>query len=147
MSRTLCMLALAAAVVWPAVAAPQSAPVFNMVGTWKGLNQGLVDGVATHHPADATSRPAGKYKIRRQNFTYVFAEQEGPLFWGTMSSDTVKDIRMLGSLSIDGKTIYMVSQEGHLDGTIIDPDTIEMCYRHANAQSAVIGCNVMKRQK
>ena len=56
-------------------------------------------------------------------------------------------IRILGTLSIDGKTVYMVSKEGYIDGTLIDVDTIESCYRHVNPQSAVIGCNLMKRQK
>jgi hypothetical protein len=40
-----------------------------------------------------------------------------------MSSDTPKDI---GSFSSDGKTIHIMSQEGHLDSTIINADTIEV---------------------
>ncbi len=41
----------------------------------------------------------------------------------------------------------MVSKEGYLDGQVVDADTIEMCYRHVNATSAVVGCNLMKRVK
>ena len=148
MTRTICTFVLAAAIVSPAAAwAQTSAPIFDMKGTWTGYNEGLVDGLATHHPADVANTPAGKYRIRRQNFTYKFDGQEGRLFWGTMGSEQQKDIRILGTLSIDGKTVYMVSKEGYIDGTLIDVDTIESCYRHVNPQSAVIGCNLMKRQK
>jgi hypothetical protein len=128
-------------------AAAQTAAVFDMKGTWAGDNEALVDGPAAHHPPDVQSRAAGNYRLREHKITYTFVGQEGRRFWGTMSSPALANVRMLGALSIDGKSIYMVSKEGHLDGQVIDADTIEMCYRHANASSAVIGCNVMKRQK
>ena len=41
----------------------------------------------------------------------------------------------------------MVTKEGYIDAEIVDADTIEACYRHVNAESAVVGCNLMKRQK
>jgi len=141
-------IAIAVGLSMAAGAAAQTpATVFDMKGTWKGHNEALVDGPATHHPPGVTARPAGKYRMREQDITYRFDGQEGRRFWGTMSSEQLAGVRMLGALSIDGKTIYMVSKEGHLDGQVIDGDTIEMCYRHATAESAVIGCNVMKRQK
>ena len=121
--------------------------ILDMKGTWVGTNVGLVDGPAFHHPPGVQTTPAGPYRLNRQKFTYKFDGQDGRNFWGTMSSEQLAGVRMLGALSIDGKTIYMVSKEGHLDGQVIDGDTIEMCYRHANERSAVIGCNVMKRQK
>ena len=103
MTCKLWMLALAATLASPAVALAQAPPVFDMRGTWQGSNEGLVDGPATHHPADATTRPAGKFRIERQTFTYTFDGQDGRLFWGTMGGEHVKNIRMLGTLSIDRK--------------------------------------------
>ena len=148
MIRTLCTLTLAAVFIWPVAGSAQSSlSLMDMKGNWTGSNEGLVDGVATHHPGDATSTAAGKYRIRRQTFTYTFDGQEGRLFWGTMSGEHQKDIRMLGTLSNDGKWVYLVSKEGYIDGQVLDGDTIEACYRHVNAQSAVVGCNLMKRQK
>ncbi len=41
----------------------------------------------------------------------------------------------------------MAGKEGLLDGQIVDPDTIEMCYRQVTATAAIVGCNQMKRQK
>lgn len=47
--------------------------------------------------------------------------------------------RLIGSLSMDGKWIYMAGSQGYVDAQIVDADTIEVCYRHANAISAVVG--------
>jgi hypothetical protein len=142
------MAATASMATTAAVAQTGAAPaIFDMKGTWKGLNEALVDGPATHHPADAAGKPAGTFRLRQQTITYTLVGQDGRRFWGTMSSEQQANLRMIGSLSYDGKWVYMVSKEGYLDGQIIDADTIEMCYRHANDTSAVIGCNIMKRQK
>jgi hypothetical protein len=141
-------IAMAAALFAGAAAAQTAQPAFDMKGTWTGTNMGLVDGgPATHHPSGVQMAPAGPYRLHTQKFTYKFDGQDGRHFWGTMSSESRANIRMLGALSVNGKSIYMVSKEGYLDGEIIDADTIEMCYRHALPESAVIGCNVMKRQK
>jgi hypothetical protein len=136
-----------AAILFSSAVAMAQTPPLDMRGTWQGNNEGLVDGPATHHPGNADSRPAGKFRIDRQTFTYTFDGQDGRLFWGTMGGEFVKNIRMLGTLSIDGKWIYMVNKEGYIDAQIIDPDTIEACYRHVNAESAVVGCNLMRRKK
>jgi hypothetical protein len=150
MRRVVYIIALGTVVLTAAIARAQTslAPaIFDMKGTWKGNNEALVDGPATHHPAGVDSKPAGPYRLRQQMITYKFDGQDGKRFWGTMSSEQVANIRMLGTLSADNKWIYMVSKEGYLDGQIIDANTIEMCYRHANETSAVVGCNVMKRVK
>jgi hypothetical protein len=142
------LTAAAMIVVTAAGAAAQTTPApFDMKGTWKGNNEALVDGPATHHPPGVDSKAAGPYRLRQQTITYKFDGQDGKRFWGTMSSEQQVNIRMLGTLSADNKWIYMVSKEGYLDGQIIDPDTIEMCYRHVNETSAVVGCNIMKRVK
>ena len=147
MTCKLWMAAMAAVLLCPAVALAQSPPVFDMKGTWQGFNEGLVDGPAAHHPAGATTTPAGRFRIHRQTFTYTIDGQEGRLFWGSMGSDNQKNIRILGTLSNDGKWVYMVSKEGYIDAQVVDANTIESCYRHVNTESAVVGCNLMKRQK
>jgi hypothetical protein len=147
MTRFACIV-LAAALFSGTAAAQTTQPAFDMKGAWTGTNVGLVDGgPATHHPPGAQTTAAGPYRLHTQKFTYKFDGQDGRQFWGTMSSESRANIRMLGALSANGKSIYMVSKEGYLDGEIIDADTIEMCYRHALPDSAVIGCNIMKRQK
>jgi hypothetical protein len=126
----------------------QTPPPFNMKGTWKGVGEAIMDGAPPLHPQDAPGgRPAGPYRLREANWTYKIDGQDGRRFWGTVSSDVASNERLIGSLSRDGKWIYMAGKAGILDGTIVDQDTIEMCYRHANAASALVNCNEMKRVK
>jgi hypothetical protein len=141
------VLALAASLVLPALVFAQTPTPFDMKGVWQGNNEGLVDGPATHHSKEVTSRPAGKFHIDSQPFTYTIDGQDGRFFWGTMASQFVKNIRMLGTVSNDGKWVYMVTKQGYIDAQVVDHDTIDACYRHVNAESAVVGCNLMRRQK
>src|SRR3569623_130641 len=120
MRRFDCILASGVALLVASSAFAQTAGPANMVGTWKGKNEALVDGPATHHPSDAKGQPAGRYRLRQHQITYKIEGQDGRRFWGTMSSEQQANIRLLGSLSHDGKTIYLVSKEGYLDGQIID---------------------------
>jgi hypothetical protein len=129
-------------------ASAQTPPVLDMKGTWTGTGAAIIDGPTTYHPPGATgTKPSGSYRLREVTYTYKIDGQDGKRFWGTVSSDAVANERLIGSLSYDGKWIYMVGREGYLDGQVIDNDTIQMCYRHVNATSAIVGCNQMKRVK
>jgi len=100
------------------------------------------------HPQGATGeKPAGDYRMRDVPFTYKIDGQDGLRFWGKVSTDVVKNERLIGSLSHNGKTIYMAGKVGLLDGEVIDANTIEMCYRHVDATSALVNCKIMKRQQ
>lgn len=126
----------------------QTPPIFDMKGTWKGIGQAIIDGVTPLHPAEAgNAKPAATYRLREATYTYQINGQDGRRFWGTVSSDVAVNERLIGSLSFDGKTIYMAGKEGILDGVIIDANAIEMCYRHVNATSAIVNCNHLERQK
>jgi hypothetical protein len=75
----------------------------------------------------------------------VIEGQDGRRFWGTTSSAS-KTERLIGSLSVDGKSIHMVDDDGFLDGTMVDANTIDVCYRHITANSAVVACETIKRK-
>lgn len=140
-------LALLATLALAAAASAQG-QTFEMKGTWKGVGEAIMDGAPPLHPQDAPNgRPAGPYRLREATWTYQIDGQDGRRFWGTSSSDVSANDRLIGSVSPDGKWIYMAGKAGILDGVIVDKDTIEMCYRHANATSALVNCNVMKRVK
>jgi hypothetical protein len=129
-------------------AAQPTAPIFDMKGTWTGMGEAIMDGAPMFHPQGAAGeKPAGAYRMRDVPFTYKIVGQDGLRFWGTVSTDVVKDERLIGSLSHNGKTIYMAGKVGLLDGEVIDANTIEMCYRHVDATSALVNCKVMKRAK
>ena len=148
MPRFASILAAGSVLLTAGAATSQTAPaIFDMKGDWKGYNEAIVHGPATHHPQGATAKPAGEYRLRQLNVIYRFDGQDGRRFWGTMISEHQANIRMIGSMSVDGKWIYMVGKDGYVDGQVIDADTIEACYRHAHADSAVVACNLMKREK
>jgi hypothetical protein len=134
--------------VMAAGSSAQTPPAFDMKGTWKGSGEAIIDGLTTYHPPGATgTQPSGNYRLRAVTYTYKIDGQDGKRFWGSVSSDAVANERLIGSLSNDGKWIYMAGREGFLDGQVVDADTIQMCYRHVTATSAIVGCNEMKRVK
>jgi hypothetical protein len=136
------IVVLAAAPSWAQTPAP-----LDMKGTWKGTGEAIIDGLPTAHPpAAAGTSSAGNYRLRATTYTYKIEGQDGRRFWGTVTSDAVNE-RLLGSLSADGKWIYMAGKDGILDGQFVDADTIEMCYRQVTATAAIVACNQMKRQK
>jgi len=143
---TIAIFALGLATVAAMAQMTGSSTVFDMKGTWKGTRPSITDGVTPHQPASAQKGSAGPYRLTDLSVTYKVEGQEGQRFWGTMSSDNFTN-RLIGSQSMDGKRLYMVGAQGTIDAQPIDADTIEVCYRHANATSATVGCNVMKRQK
>lgn len=122
--------------------------IIDMKGTWTGTVEAIVDGPALHHPAPGQggAKPAGKFRLSEQPFTLVIEGQSGRRFWGTTSSPTGTE-RLMGSVSIDGKSIYMVDDDGFHDGTVVNADTLEVCYRHVNASSAVVACAPVSRKK
>jgi hypothetical protein len=121
-------------------------PVLNLVGTWTGTTQAIVDGVGGHHPADAPSRPAGPYRLRDFPFTYRIDGQDGRRFWGVGTSGNQSE-RIIGLVSADGQRIYIVDTDGYFDGVVMNTNTLEICYRQAGATSAVVACDVVTRQK
>ena len=103
-----------------------SPAVFDMKGTWTGTRDNITDGATPQIPASAQGSPAGTYRLTRGNVTYKVEGQDGRRFWGTISSDqSGAATRLIGSLSVDGKWIYMVGVIGYVDAQVIDADTIE----------------------
>jgi hypothetical protein len=131
------------------VGAAASASAQNSIdlkGIWVGNGQNIVDGPANHHPpAGAGVKPAAKYRLSDQTFTMTIEGQDGRRFWGTMASPN-KTERLIGSLSVDGKFVYMVDDDGYIDGTVVNATTLDICYRHVRPDSAVVGCELMQRK-
>src|SRR5262252_5866008 len=143
--RSLGLAALS--MVAAAAASAQTPRVIDMKGTWKSGIELILEGGTPHVPPTAESKPAGKYRLTTTEFTYKSEGQEGRRFWGTIDSANAKGGRQIGSVSLDGKWIYVVGDRSVIEGTIVDSDTIEVCVRHLGTSSAFVGCGVMKRQK
>lgn len=120
--------------------------MIDMKGTWKATAEAIVDGLAPHHPANAEAKAAGNYRLRKQDFTYKIEGQDARRFWGTFNSE-YSSSGILGSVSADGKWIYVANRDGLGDGQVIDNDTIAMCWRQVAPNAVMVGCMEMKRQK
>jgi hypothetical protein len=99
-----------------------------------------------HHPANEPGKAVGEYRLREVKFSYRIEGQDGTRFWGSLTSP-YRTERLMGSIAADGKRIYMVDQDGFIDGVFIDPDTIDVCYREIKPDSAVVSCNIVRRDK
>ena len=124
-----------------------SAQSFDMKGTWTGTGKTIVNGPAGHHPASVPSKPAGSSRLTEPAFTTKIEGQDGNRVWGTLSSAAATD-PVIGVISPDGKQLRLVLKgRGVIEGTIIDPDTINIFYTEAHNGVAVAATNTWKRQK
>jgi len=123
------------------------AQTLDLKGTWKSTADTIVSGPGLHHPPGATARSAGPHRLRQQTFTFVVEGQDGKRFWGYSSSDHAAKVPFVGSLSPDGKWVYLAAGNGLIDGTVVDDDTLQTCYRQASPQTFMVGCSEWKRQK
>lgn len=114
----------------------------NLVGTWTVKSEGIVvlrgkdHGEKLHWKKDQTTLTAEA----------VFIAQQGRTFRGTFRSARAEE-DFIGAIGHDGKTIKIVDNDGFLDGTMVDADTIEIVYRHATPKSSVISAGVWHRKK
>jgi len=146
-ARRSAALGLAILVAGAGSAWAQAAP-FDMKGTWVGKGEGIVDAVQQRHDSSAaTTRPAGSYRLREIDFIVKIEGQDGKRFWGSATSAANVSGRLIGSLSHDGKWIYMAGHEGILDGVVVNANTIQLCYRQVSPAVAVVACNELKRQR
>jgi|HubBroStandDraft_3_1064219.scaffolds.fasta_scaffold1030889_1 hypothetical protein len=120
--------------------------IIDMKGTWSTTGQAVVQNGGAHHPANEPGKAVGEYRLREVKFSYRIEGQDGTRFWGSLTSP-YRTERLMGSIAADGKRIYMVDQDGFIDGVFIDPDTIDVCYREIKTDSAVVSCNVVRRDK
>jgi hypothetical protein len=121
-------------------------PVPDVRGTWSGISQVIIDGATANHPANAPAHAASRFRLREAEFTYRIEGQDGGRFWGTITS-TYRVERVIGVIAADGKHVYMVSQDGFVDGIVSDKDTIDTCYRQLQPNAAAAACNTLRRRR
>jgi hypothetical protein len=78
------------------------------------------------------------------DFTSTLDHQDGRRVWGTISSPQDAE-PWLGVIGLDGTTVLGADTDGHIVGTLQDPDTLELCYIQAQ-RAIVAGCGVLSRQ-
>jgi hypothetical protein len=136
-----------AAVAYGQAATPTATPAaLDMKGGWSGTGKAIVEGMAAHHPAGEAAKSVGNARLREVTFTYKIDGQDSGRFWGTMTSPYRVE-QVIGVIAADGKRVYIVAQDGFVDGVVVDNDTIDTCYRQRQPGSAVAACNLIKRKK
>jgi hypothetical protein len=124
----------------------QAPPVPDLRGIWSGVSQVIIDGSTANHPASASAHAASRFRLREAEFTYRIEGQDGVRFWGTITS-TYRVERVIGAIAADGKHVYMVSQDGFVDGVLSDKDTIDTCFRQLRPDAAAAACNTIRRKR
>lgn len=79
-------------------------------------------------------------------FTMTIDTQKGRLISGTRTSAANKE-KVIGVISLDNKSVYMVDQDGYLVCKLIDPDKMEMIYMQATYPVQVVGQGVYTRKR
>lgn len=114
----------------------------NLVGTWTVQAEGTVlpkssvPWELTHYKGDFSAISAD----------IVVSQQQGRIFHGTFKS--LKAIEnIIGVIGWDNKSIYIVDQDGFIDGVIVNNDKISYIYRHVSPNDSVVAAGTCIRKK
>ena len=114
----------------------------DLKGVWTTVSEGGVlvrgetVGQATHWEKKQTTLH-GELTVKEQNGRVLFGEFASP-------RHTEPFIAVIGH---DGRHVYFADTDGYYDATLVDPDTIEMIYRHVTATDTVAAMGIWKRKK
>lgn len=114
----------------------------NLVGTWTVKSQAILmlkgdaPGKYTHYTK----------QVNTSGGEVVITKQEGRLLWGTFTSPKMTE-DFIAAIGFDNKSISLVDQDGFMDGTLVDKDTIQSVYRHASPADSVISVGTWQRKK
>ena len=131
MRKSLAALALVVAVTAQAGMAAE-AGLTDLKGRWVGMSESIVTGRPLHHGVGSKDKPL----LSNVAFTLTIKGQDGRRFWGTVSSPRDTE-RVTGVIGFDGKTIVAQDLDGLLQGTLVDPDTIDLIYSHTGRSTVV----------
>jgi len=113
----------------------------NMVGAWKGKTLAVHIGANPYRVADGKGV---QFPTNEIEFTYNITEQHDKRFAGNMTGGKFEET-IIGMLAPDGHTAVMVDDDGQYSMTLVDPNTIDMCYHHVYPTSKVVACWQIKR--
>ena len=119
----------------------QDKEVPNLIGTWKGKALAVHVGATPYRSAEGSNVQFPSNEIE---YTYDITEQHDTRFAGKMSSGKFQET-IIGMLSPDGHTAVMLDDDGQYSMTLVDPNTIDMCYHHLYPTSKVVACFQAKR--
>jgi hypothetical protein len=122
-------------------AASQDIP--NLVGTWKGTAQAVHIGATPYRGGEGGS---ANFSSNAIEFTYVIKEQQGNRFAGESSGGGAKET-IIGALQPDNRGGIMLDNDGQYIFTMIDPNSMDVCYSHQYPMSKVVTCYRLVRSR
>jgi hypothetical protein len=80
---------------------------------------------------------------------YIYFDQAAANVYHSQSSGTaVGDLRQVSVIPVRRREqLYMVSQDGFVDGVLSDKDTIDACFRQPEPGDAAAACNTIHRKR
>ncbi len=136
MAKIWASILVLAALLWvPVLAGAEEVP--DLVGNWTGnvsvVRLGSLDAVPEMSSenltySDGISRPL------------VIEEQNGRRFAGvwTSTGNPEASEMILGVIGFDNETIYMVDEDGHIDGKLISATEMEVVYREVDPDGMIV---------
>ena len=123
------------------MATAQNNEIPNLIGTWKGKTLAVHIGANPYRVAEGNGV---QFPTNEIEFTYTITEQHDKRFAGKMSGGKFEET-IIGMLAPDGHTADMLDDDGQYSMTLVDPNTIDMCYHHLYPTSKVVACWQIKR--
>ena len=115
----------------------------DLVGNWKSEGLVVLSGPDYHHTYEASK----KIIYMDTAFTLMIVEQNGRGFYGKfhMKNNPSMVEHIIGVISFDNETLYMVDQDGYLDGRLISPTKMELVYRESDPEGMAIGVHRLSK--
>lgn len=120
--------------------AANPSPIPNLVGTWK------VDtvGATILHSDQYSPKSHHTKQFSTLQAEAIIQRQEGRRFIGIFKSPRYTE-KIAGVISPDGKEFFYVDEDGFLDGKIINPNKMEVVYRHISKSESVVASGTYTR--
>lgn len=134
MMKILASILVLVALLWVPAGAEE---VPDLVGNWTGVHSGLRLGSSDYSPEMSSENLSYRDE---GSFTMVIEEQNGRRFAGerfpTEKSEMSEAI--LGVISFDDETLYMVDEDGYFEGKLISATEMEVVYREVDPDGMIV---------
>jgi hypothetical protein len=114
----------------------------DICGVWTGTNEGVIAG----HTPHTERNKRGNVRLFNLQLTLKIDLQDGCRFSGTKISPKYSE-KIVGVISIDNKTFYMVDEDGYFFGKLLSSTKMEVYYMHTTRYGIVAARTVYTKKK
>jgi len=125
------------------LAAPAAAQPPDLIGTWRGTGYAVRLG-PSHYRTSKDIEAA--FPDKAVEVTYVISEQHDRRFAGESTGRKGKQT-FIGALQQENRGGVILDSDGQYIFTLVDPDTIDMCYSCQYPDNKQITCFRLKRAR